>query len=177
MAALQNTTVDFLVNGKTVSSQTLGDYYSTLVGSVGSDTSAASYQYSYQSTLASSLSDEKLAVSAVSLDEELTNLIMARLAAFEVTLGERDVCTLRADGVVVSTPTGSTAYCVSAGGPLIHPDLDVLCVVPICPFLSDFKPVVVPASDPVRLSLSAPETNMAPLSRKSVTCWRSIAIR
>ena len=76
MAALQNTTVDFLVNGKTVSSQTLGDYYSTLVGSVGSDTSAASYQYSYQSTLASSLSDEKLAVSAVSLDEELTNLIM-----------------------------------------------------------------------------------------------------
>ncbi len=68
--------MDFLVNGKTVSSQTLGDYYSTLVGSVGSDTSAASYKYSYQSTLASSLSDAKLAVSAVSLDEELTNLIM-----------------------------------------------------------------------------------------------------
>jgi NAD+ kinase len=85
---------------------------------------------------------------------------MARLAAFEVTLGEADVCTLRADGVVVSTPTGSTAYCVSAGGPLIHPDLDVLCVVPICPFLSDFKPVVVPGEASVRLSLSAPETNM-----------------
>jgi NAD+ kinase len=85
---------------------------------------------------------------------------MARLAAFEVTLGEADVCTLRADGVVVSTPTGSTAYCVSAGGPLIHPDLDVLCVVPICPFLSDFKPVVVPGAATVRLSLSAPETNM-----------------
>ena len=93
-------------------------------------------------------------------DAVISRGAMARLAAFEVTLGERDVCTLRADGVVVSTPTGSTAYCVSAGGPLIHPDLDVLCVVPICPFLSDFKPVVVPASDPVRLSLSAPETNM-----------------
>jgi len=85
---------------------------------------------------------------------------MARLAAFDVSLGEADVCTLRADGVVVSTPTGSTAYCVSAGGPLIHPDLDVLCVVPICPFLSDFTPVVVPSSATVRLALSAPETSM-----------------
>jgi NAD+ kinase len=93
-------------------------------------------------------------------DAVISRGAMARLAAFEVTLGDSDVCTLRADGVVVSTPTGSTAYCVSAGGPLIHPDLDVLCVVPICPFLSDFKPVVVPASAPVRLSLSAPETNM-----------------
>jgi len=74
--------------------------------------------------------------------------------------GRPDVCTLRADGVVVSTPTGSTAYCVSAGGPLIHPDLDVLCVVPICPFLSDFTPVVVPSSATVRLALSAPETSM-----------------
>ena len=93
-------------------------------------------------------------------DAVISRGAMARLAAFEVTLGEADVCTLRADGVVVSTPTGSTAYCVSAGGPLLHPDLDVLCVVPICPFLSDFKPVVVPGSSAVRLSLSAPETNM-----------------
>lgn len=85
---------------------------------------------------------------------------MARLAAFDVSLGETDVCTLRADGVVVSTPTGSTAYCVSAGGPLIHPDLDVMCVVPICPFLSDFTPVVVPSTATVRLALSAPETSM-----------------
>lgn len=93
-------------------------------------------------------------------DAVISRGAMARLAAFKVTLGDRDVCTLRADGVVVSTPTGSTAYCVSAGGPLIYPGLDVLCVVPICPFLSDFKPVVVPADSPVRLALSAPETNM-----------------
>jgi NAD+ kinase len=93
-------------------------------------------------------------------DAVISRGAMARLAAFEVTLGDADVCTLRADGVVVSTPTGSTAYCVSAGGPLIYPGLDVLCVVPICPFLSDFKPVVVPAASPVRLALSAPETNM-----------------
>jgi len=93
-------------------------------------------------------------------DAVISRGAMARLAAFDVTLGDVDVCTLRADGVVVSTPTGSTAYCVSAGGPLIYPGLDVLCVVPICPFLSDFKPVVVPAESSVRLALSAPETNM-----------------
>lgn len=93
-------------------------------------------------------------------DAVISRGAMARLAAFDVTLGDADVCTLRADGVVISTPTGSTAYCVSAGGPLIYPGLDVLCVVPICPFLSDFKPVVVPAESPVRLALSAPETNM-----------------
>jgi NAD+ kinase len=93
-------------------------------------------------------------------DAVISRGAMARLAAFDVTLGDTDVCTLRADGVVISTPTGSTAYCVSAGGPLIYPGLDVLCVVPICPFLSDFKPVVVPADAPVRLALSAPETNM-----------------
>ena len=93
-------------------------------------------------------------------DAVISRGAMARLAAFDVTLGDVDVCTLRADGVVISTPTGSTAYCVSAGGPLIYPGLDVLCVVPICPFLSDFKPVVVPAESSVRLALSAPETNM-----------------
>lgn len=93
-------------------------------------------------------------------DAVISRGAMARLASFEVTLGDADVCTLRADGVVVSTPTGSTAYCVSAGGPLVYPGLDVLCVVPICPFLSDFKPVVVPADAPVRLALAAPETNM-----------------
>lgn len=104
---------------------------------------------------------EETVFSTISVnDAVISRGAMARLAAFDVTLGDGDVCTLRADGVVISTPTGSTAYCVSAGGPLIYPGLDVLCVVPICPFLSDFKPVVVPADSPVRLALSSPETNM-----------------
>jgi len=76
IAALQSTSVKFYVNGKATSTQTLGGYYDTLVGTVGSDTAAASYQYSYQSTLASTFKEQKLSVSAVSLDEELTNLIM-----------------------------------------------------------------------------------------------------
>jgi flagellar hook-associated protein 1 len=75
LAALADTEVTFSINGKTVGTQTLSDYYNTLVGTVGSDTSSANYQYTYQSTLADSLSEAKLAVSAVSLDEELTKLI------------------------------------------------------------------------------------------------------
>lgn len=80
LADLADTKVAFLVNGKTATSQTLGDYYNSLVGTVGSDTSSANYQYSYQSTLADSLKDEKLSVSAVSLDEELTKLVMYQYA-------------------------------------------------------------------------------------------------
>ena len=76
MAALQDTSIKFYQNGKVTSAQSLGDFYDTLVGTVGSDTSAASYQYTYQGTLASTFKEEKLSVSAVSLDEELTNLIM-----------------------------------------------------------------------------------------------------
>lgn len=80
IAALADSEVKFTINGRTVSTQTLSDYYNTLVGSVGSATAAAKYQYKYQGTLANSLQDEKLAVSAVSLDEELTKLIQFQYA-------------------------------------------------------------------------------------------------
>lgn len=75
MTALETTGVDIRVTGQAVSTQTLGDYYSSLVGKVGSDTAAASYQATYQTTLAAQIEDQQLAVSGVSLDEELTNLI------------------------------------------------------------------------------------------------------
>jgi len=79
---------------------------------------------------------------------------VARLIELEVAYGQERVCSVRADGVVISTPTGSTAYCVSAGGPLIHPDLDVLCLTPVCPFLNDFRPFVVPASKPLSVTVA-----------------------
>jgi len=75
MVALQTKDVDFYVAGKATASQTIGDYYSSFVGKIGSDTSSASYQSSYQTTLASQLEEQQLSASGVSLDEELTNLI------------------------------------------------------------------------------------------------------
>lgn len=75
MAALEDKSVAFTVPGRTTADQTLGAYYAGLVGKIGSDTANASYQTSYQTTLAAQLDAQQLAVSAVSLDEELTNLI------------------------------------------------------------------------------------------------------
>ncbi len=75
VVALENKSVDFFVAGQAKSSQTLGNYYDGLVGKIGSDTSAASYQSTYQSSLADQVQAQKLSVTGVSLDEELTNLI------------------------------------------------------------------------------------------------------
>jgi len=75
MVALQDKDVSFFVPGLITASQTLGDYYSKLVGKVGSDTANASYQASYQTTLASQLEAAQLSTSGVNLDEELTNMI------------------------------------------------------------------------------------------------------
>lgn len=71
--------------------------------------------------------------------------VLARLIRLGVTYNTLDVSTLRADGLIVSTPTGSSAYGVSAGGPLMHADLFTYCVTPVCPFLNSFKPMVFPA--------------------------------
>ncbi len=75
IAALQNKAVSFFVAGQATTSQTIGDYYSSLVGRIGAATATASYQTSYQTTLASELEAAQLAVSGVNLDEELTNMI------------------------------------------------------------------------------------------------------
>lgn len=75
ITALQNKDIAFYQTGKGTVTQNLGDYYDSLVGTVGSDTSSAAYQTTYQTTLATQISEQKLAVSGVSLDEELTNLI------------------------------------------------------------------------------------------------------
>lgn len=70
---------------------------------------------------------------------------MARLVRLSLAFGGEHVSALRADGLIVSTPTGSTAYSVSAGGPLVHPELQAFCVTPICPFRNYFRGIVLPA--------------------------------
>lgn len=69
---------------------------------------------------------------------------LARLVRLSVMYEGTVITTLRSDGLIVSTPFGSTAYCISAGGPLVHPDLSAYCITAICPFLSRFSPLVLP---------------------------------
>lgn len=80
---------------------------------------------------------------------------LARLIHLELGVGGERIASLRADGLILSTPTGSSAYSYSAGGPLIHPDLDVIGITPICSFLTEFKPFVLPADKQIALEVAA----------------------
>jgi NAD+ kinase len=68
---------------------------------------------------------------------------IARMGDFTVELEGKKVARFRADGVIVSTPTGSTAYTLAANGPILTPDVDALVVTPICPHLLTLRPIVV----------------------------------
>lgn len=68
------------------------------------------------------------------------NLHMIEL---QIRIDERPLCTLRADGLIVSTPTGSTAYAMSGGGPVLYPTLPVVVLVPICPHVLSSRPIAV----------------------------------
>jgi NAD+ kinase len=93
----------------------------------------------------------------VANDAVVSRGALARLVNLRLFRGSELITELRADGVAVSTPSGSTAYCVSAGGPLIHPSLEVMCLTPICPFLSHVKPMVLPCDQDIEIMADAAE--------------------
>lgn len=81
-------------------------------------------------------------------DQALNDVVVqkrdvGRMIEFETHINGNYVCNHRADGIVISTPTGSTAYALSAGGPILHPDLDAVAIVPICPHTLSDRPIVV----------------------------------
>ena len=77
-------------------------------------------------------------------DAVLTKETIARISAFSLSIGGRRIATFRGDGVIVATPTGSTAYNLSAGGPILDPSLFAVVVTPICPHTLSQRPIVVP---------------------------------
>ncbi len=80
-------------------------------------------------------------------DAVIRSSAFSRIIRLRVHLAGTFVVRYRADGVIVATPTGSTAYSLSAGGPILHPGMEALVLNPICPFTLSNRPVVVPASE------------------------------
>lgn len=77
-------------------------------------------------------------------DVALAKAEIARMIELEVHVDGHFMCVYRADGLVISTPTGSTAYSLSAGGPIIFPTMEALCLTPICPHTLSHRPVILP---------------------------------
>jgi NAD+ kinase len=89
-------------------------------------------------------------------DAVLNREALARISTFSIALDGKIVAEIRADGVIISTPTGSTAYNLSAGGPILHPALPAIVITPICPHTLAQRPLVVPASTAIRVRVVGP---------------------
>jgi NAD+ kinase len=90
-------------------------------------------------------------------DAVLAKSAIARMIDLDAFVDEQFVCKYKADGLIISTPTGSTAYSLSAGGPIIFPSVPAICITPICPHMLTNRPVIVPETSVIRVHSRGPD--------------------
>ncbi len=91
------------------------------------------------------------------LNDVVINKSAARIVNLEVHVNGQYMTSYRADGLIIATPTGSTGYSLSAGGPIIHPSMNALVLSPICPFALTNRPIVIPSQSTLQVRLITEE--------------------
>ena len=105
--------------------------------------------------------DESVSRNRVLNDVVINKSALARIIEIEAYLNQQFVNAFRADGLIVSTPTGSTAYNLSAGGPIIFPSMNAVVITPICPFTLSNRPIVVPDDAVIELRLKTEQEDVS----------------
>ena len=105
--------------------------------------------------------ESPIAVNRVLNDVVINKSALARIVEIDVFLNQLFVNSFRADGLIISTPTGSTAYNLSAGGPVIFPSMNAIVITPICPFTLSNRPIVVPDDAIIELRLKTDQEAVA----------------
>ena len=106
---------------------------------------------------------ERLANYVALNDVVIMKSAMSRIIRLDVAVDSQFATGYRADGLIISTPTGSTAYCLSAGGPILFPTMDAVVLTPICSHTLTNRPIVLPATQRIEVTLVADEDVMLTL--------------